>query len=118
MRYIEGKWLIHLAQLYRRKELCHQYGIILDSVLTTKEELSMMEWQFIANVTLMFMQAVWNTLNPLSDLRTHHPSLQTQKAKAKENKKSSNISSSSANQGSIPELFTKAQKYERTMRRW
>ena len=50
-----------------------------------------------------------NTMNLLSDLRMHHPSLQTQKAKAKQNEKSSNASSSSANQASIPKLFTEAQ---------
>ena len=58
-----------------------------------------------------------NTSNLLSHLRMHHPSqytqvLQAQKAKAKENEKSCSASSSSANQASIPELFTKAQKYE------
>ena len=64
-----------------------------------------------------------NTSNLLSHLRTHHPSqytqvLQAQKAKAKENDKSLNASSSSTSQVSIPELFTKGQKYERTTRRW
>ena len=62
-----------------------------------------------------------NTLNLLSHLRTHHPSqytqvLQAQKAKEKENEKSLNASSSSTSQVSIPELFTKVQKYEKTTR--
>ena len=79
----------------------------------------MMEWQFVANVRA----SGGNTSNLLSHLRTHHPSqytqvLQAQKAKAKENEKSCSASSSSANQASIPELFTKAQKYEKTTRRW
>ena len=64
-----------------------------------------------------------NTSNLLSHLRTHHPSqymqvLQVQKAKAKENNKSLNASSSSTSQVSIPELFTKGPKYERSTRRW
>ena len=64
-----------------------------------------------------------NTSNLLSHLRTHHPSqytqvLQAQKAKAKENEKSLNASPSSTNQASIPELFTKMQKYEKTTRQW
>ena len=64
-----------------------------------------------------------NTSNLLSHLRTHHPSqytqvLQAQKAKAKENDKSLNASSSSTSQVSILELFIKGQKYESTTRRW
>ena len=64
-----------------------------------------------------------NTSNLLSHLRTHHPSqytqvLQAQKAKVKENEKSLNASPSSTNQASIPELFTKMQKYKKTTRRW
>ena len=64
-----------------------------------------------------------NTLNLLSHLRTS-PSitvyiqiLQVQKAKVKENEKSLNASLSSTNQSSIPELFTKVQKYKKTTRR-
>jgi len=60
-----------------------------------------------------------NTSNLLSHLRTHHPSkytlvLQAQKEKAKE----SSTASSSASQATLPDLFTKTQKYERTTRRW
>ena len=65
-----------------------------------------------------------NTLNLLSHLKTHHPSQctqvpQSQKSKAKENKKPSNASSSSAtNKASIPELLTRVQKYEKYTRQW
>ena len=58
-----------------------------------------------------------NTSNLLSHLRMRHPSqytqvLQSQKCKAKENEKPSNASLLSAtNQASIPELFTRVQKY-------
>ena len=57
-RYIEGKWLIRLIQLYQREELCHPYGTILDSVPTTKEKLSMREWPFVADVAVMFVRVV------------------------------------------------------------
>jgi len=61
-----------------------------------------------------------NTSNLLSHLRIHHLSkyiqvLQAQKDKARE---SSTASSSSTSQATLPELFTKAQKYERTTKRW
>ena len=64
-----------------------------------------------------------NTSNLLSHLRVHHPTqytqvLQAQKAKVKESEKGSRASSSSQGQASIPELFNKAQKYDRTSRRW
>ena len=63
-----------------------------------------------------------NTSNLLSHLRTHHPSqytqvLQSQKCKEKE-KPSNAYSSSATNQSSIPELFTRAQKYEKSTKRW
>lgn len=63
-----------------------------------------------------------NTLNLLSHLRTHHPSqyiytnTTSTEAIAKENENSLNASSSPTNQTSIPELFTKVQKYKKTMR--
>jgi len=64
-----------------------------------------------------------NTSNLLSHLRVHHPAqytqvLQLQKVKGKENDKSTHTSSSFQAQASIPELFSKTQKYERTSRRW
>ena len=60
-----------------------------------------------------------NASNLLSHLRIHHPTqymqvLQLQKAKAKKNDKRTRACSSAQAQSSIPELFTKAQKYERT----
>ena len=63
-----------------------------------------------------------NTSNLLSHLRTHHPSkytlvLQAQREKAKESSTASS-SSTNASQATLPELFTKTQKYERTTRRW
>ena len=56
-------------------------------------------------------------------MRVHHPAqytqaLQLQKAKAKENDKSTRACSSAQAQSSIPEFLNKAQKYERTSRRW
>ena len=63
-----------------------------------------------------------NTSNLLSHLRAHHPSQYTQvlqSQKCKEKEKPLNASSSSAtNQSSIPELFTRAQKYEKSTKRW
>ena len=63
-----------------------------------------------------------NTSNLLSHLRVHHLTqytqvLQMQKAKVKESEKGSCVSSSSQGEASIPELFNKAQKYNRTSRR-
>ena len=63
-----------------------------------------------------------NTSNLLSHLRIHHPAqytqvLQTQKAKVKENDKSLKTSSS-ANQTSTPELFNRAQKYDKATKQW
>ena len=63
-----------------------------------------------------------NTSNLLSHLRTHHPSkytlvLQAQREKVKESSTASS-SSTNASQATLPELFTKTQKYERTTRRW
>ena len=64
-----------------------------------------------------------NASNLLSHLRVHYPMqytqvLQLQMAKGKENDKSIYVHSSSQAQSSIPELFSKAQKYERTSQRW
>ena len=59
-----------------------------------------------------------NMSNLLSHLWIHHPSKYTQVLQAQKDKvrESSTASSSSTSQATLPELFTKAQKYERTTR--
>ena len=106
------------SQIVPKKKLCPLYGIILDLRVNGEGKIVDEGVAVCRQCNNNVRASGGNTSNLLSHLRTHHPSkytlvLQAQKEKAKE---SSTASSSSASQATLPDLFTKTQKYERTTR--
>jgi len=81
----------------------------------TADRKGTMMWQFAANVTTMFVLEAEIHLT-YSHLWIPHPLMYTQVLQAHKDKAEESLtaSSSSTSQATLPELFTKMQKYKRT----
>ena len=88
-----------------KKELCHTYGTTLDSMLRTAEKLWMMEWPFVADVAVMFVQVV-EILQICFATTLSTTGCTGTTITAKENKKPLNTSSSSATNLDLANLFS------------